>query len=216
MKLFLFGGSVGDAEENVQKLLQYFEDIFNTLDVKEILHIPFARTGEGREGWRGDWFNRNIKLKQAQYFNARNKKDVLKVKNPLIFISGGQRSSYLLKKIQNNDLLLNLIKNAKYIVAESAGAKILGKYTRVGDEQVKFKLVEGLGIIKDTIIEPHYFEKSRQDLLKLEMKETKVKYGLGIDSMSGIEFNLKDFPYSHNKLGNALFEIIDDLVKNES
>jgi len=210
MKLFLFGGSIGDKEENVQILLQYFEDIFNSLDVKEILHIPFARTDNGMEGWEGDWFGRNIKLNKAQYFNAKNKKDILKVKNPLILISGGRNTADLLEKIEKDELLLNLIKNAKYVVAESAGAKILAKYARVGNETVQSKLVKGLGIIENTIIEPHYFEKSRQDLLKSEMKETSIKYGLGIDSMSGIEFELDNFPQEYKKLGNGLFEIIEN------
>jgi hypothetical protein len=210
MRLFLFGGSIGDAEENVQKLLYYFENIFNNLEVDEILHIPFARTDGGREAWEGDWFNRNIKLNKARYFNAKNEKDIVQVTNPLILISGGRQSANLLDKIKGNPLLLKLIQNAQYIVAESAGAKILGEYVRVGNDKVSFDLVKGLGIVKDTIIEPHYFEKNREGLLESEMKEASVKYGLGIDSMSGVEFELDEFPYKYNKLGNALFEIIEN------
>jgi hypothetical protein len=210
MRLFLFGGSVGDKEENVQILLQYFEDIFNTLSIKEILHVPFARTDGGTEGWEGNWFGRNIKLNKAKYFNAKNKEDIVQVTNPLILISGGRQSANLLEEIKKNSLLLNLIQNAEYIVAESAGAKILAEYTRVRYGQGESKIVKGLGIIKNTIIEPHYFEKNREGLLESEMKEASVKYGLGIDSMSGVEFELDEFPYKYNKLGNALFEIIEN------
>jgi len=214
MKLFLFGGSIGDAEESVKKLLQYFEDIFNTLDVEEILHIPFARTGNGREGWEGDWFNRNIKLNKAQYFNAKNEEDILKVKDPLIFISGGSNSANLLEKIKGDLLLLNLIQNAQYIVAESAGAKVLAEYLRVGSGD-NSRLVKGLGLIKNTIIEPHYFEKSREELLVSEMKETGVKYGLGIDTMSGLEFELNEFPEKFQKLGDGLIEIVKNKISNK-
>ena len=181
--------------------------------MEEILHIPFARTNGGKEGWKGDWFGRNIKLNKAKYFNAQNKEDILKVKNPLVLISGGRQSANLLRQLRKDYLLLDLIKNAKYIVAESAGAKVLAEHTRLGDNDGV--LVNGLGIIKDTVIEPHYLEKDRQKLLELEMEETGAKYGLGIDSMSGIEFDLNEFPQKYNKLGNGLFEIIDNSIKNE-
>lgn len=200
MRLFLFGGGFGEVK--------YFEDILNSLDVKEILHIPFARTGNGEGPWEGDWFNRNIKLKHAQYFNAQKKEDIALVTKPLILLSGGRQSARLLEKIQNDSILLKLIHNADYIVAESAGAKILGEYVRVGDDKVQFGLVKGLGIVKDTIIEPHYFEKDRVNLLKSEIEEKNVKYGLGIESVSGIEFDPLEFPDKYNKLGEGVFRII--------
>ena len=161
MKLFLFGGA---KKGEVEKFLGFIEDIFNDLDVKEILHIPFARTGLSDPAWAGNWFHRSIRLNKAQYFNAKNKEDILRVKNPLIFISGGNKDTRLLKKIKEDKVLLNLIKNAKYIVAESSGAKILAEYVRLRYGQDNPKLMRGLEVVKNTVIEPHYFEKNRQDL----------------------------------------------------
>lgn len=56
---------------------------------------------------------------------------------------------------------------------------------------------------------------SIEERLRTEMKETGVKYGLGIESVSGIEFDLKDFPNKYNKLGNGSFEIIDNSIEDE-
>lgn len=200
MKLILFGGA---ELKNGMFLaqLKLFEKVFNVLKPKQILHIPFARPVATEIEWKGDWFNQHIHLRNISYLNAGKRTDMKKVKNPLIFISGGGGNVKLLKKIKLNSKLLKLVKNAKYIVAESAGAKVLGTYFREKGADPNSKMIKGLDIIKNTVIEPHYTERKRQKLLIKDMKETHVKYGLGIDCVTAIEFKNGEFPKKYKKIG---------------
>jgi hypothetical protein len=111
-----------------------------------------------------------------------------------------------MQNIVQNPQLLKLIKDAKFIIWESAGAKILGEWQRVtnGKENI---LIQGLWIIPDTIIEGHYAEKKREKLLEQELRETGLTYGIGVDSASGIGFDLHEFPQKYEKIGDGVVEI---------
>lgn len=206
MKIILFGG----AELSLGQFLPQLKLIGKTikkLKPRQILHIPFARTVAKEIEWSGDWFNKHIHLKGVKYLNAANKADIIKTQNPLIFISGGGENFNLIKKIKSNRKLLKLIANARCIIGESAGAMVLGEYMRTKGGVGESKLIKGLGIIADTIIEPHYTERNRQGLLIREMKQTNVHYGLGVDCMTGIEFELREFPEKYRKIGKGSVEI---------
>ena len=200
MKIILFGGA--EFKDNMFiKQLELMEQVFNKLKPKQILHIPYARPVATEIEWDGDWFNRHMHLKNVFYLNAENKNDMKKVKNPLIFISGGQDNVGLLKKIKSNSKLLKLVKNAECIVGESAGAKVLGSYFREKGSDENSKVIKGLNIVKDTIIEPHYTQRNRQKLLEKDLIDSGVKYGLGIDCVTAIEFKNGEFPKKYEKIG---------------
>ena len=200
MKIFLFGGA--EFKDNMfLKQLELMEQVFNKLKPKQILHIPYARPVATEIEWDGDWFNRHIHLKDVIYLNVENEDDMKKVKKPLIFISGGGANLNLLKKIKSNPKLLKLVKNADYIVGESAGAKVLGAYFREKGNDENSKVTKGLNIVKNTIVEPHYTERNRQKLLDKDLKESGVKYGLGIDCVTAIEFKNGEFPKKYKKIG---------------
>ena len=111
-----------------------------------------------------------------------------------------------MQNILQNPHLLKLIKNAGVIIGESAGAKILGEWQRV-IEKKESTLMPWLWIIPDTIIEGHYAEKKREKLLEQELRETGMNYGIGVDSASGISFDLHEFPHKYEVIGNGKVEV---------
>jgi len=205
MKLFLFGGA---ESGQVEQELKMIEKVIRDSEFKQVLHIPFARIRTDKEEWMPGWFHRNIELgPDVEYLDASNPEDVKKANHPLVFISGGSENVNLLEKIKDNPVLLSLILEADCIIGESAGAKILAEYFRAKGRDVNSAMVKGLGLIKDTVIEPHYVQRNRQELLIKDMEETKVHYGLGIGSLTAAEFNLEQFPDQINKIGDGLMEL---------
>lgn len=206
MKVILFGGA---ERGQVEQELKMIEKSINQIEPKQILHIPFARISTHEVEWSGDWFRRNIKLKEGiKYLNASNKADMAAVKSPLIFISGGGQNFNLIKKLKTRPQLTRLIKKATYIIGESAGAMILGKYLRVKGGDNTSPIMKGLGILDNTIVEPHYTQRNRRDLLLQEMEEAGVTYGIGIDSITALEFNPAEFPKKIKKIGKGKIKII--------
>ena len=163
MKIFLFGGAeTGQARRE----LKMIEAVIKKIKPAQVLLIPFARAKAYEAEWKGDWFNRNIKLEPGtKYLNAGRQIDLAEAKSPLIFMSGGNQILNLAKKIKANSKLARLIKKADVIIGESAGAKILGAYFRIKGSDDKSKMKKGLGIIKDTVIVPHYIQRHRQESL---------------------------------------------------
>lgn len=200
MRLFLFGGAEPGQAAKELKLIQ---KVIKRLGVKQVLHVPFARTIATEAEWSGDWYHRCVDLPAVEYLNAKNQADITKARAPLIFISGGSEHVNLIKKITANPRLLKLIKKADYIIGESAGAKVLGTYFRSGKLDGPVRLLRGLGIIENTIIEPHYTQRNRQAVLVQAMKQTRARYGLGIDSLTAIEFELDKFPKAYKKIGSG-------------
>ena len=203
MKLILFGGAELRQGQFLPQL-KLIEQVINGIKPRQVLHIPFARVVATEVEWGGDWFNKNIHLDNTLYLNANNEGDLEKADHPLIFISGGKDHINLLAKIRSIPGLLEFIKNAEYIIGESAGSMVMGTYLREGGEE---KIIPGLDIIKSTIIEPHYTERNRQALLEREMKENNLSFGVGIDCVTAIMFNLDEFPEKYKKIGNGLVEI---------
>lgn len=204
MKIILFGGAeIGEVATELKQI----EKVIKSLKPKQILHIPFARIKATEIEWSGDWFHRHIHLKGVIYLNAKNKADIKKAKNPLVFMSGGGNNINLIKKIKGSQELLKIIKNASNIIGESAGAKVLATYFRTKGGDDKSKMEKGLDIIKNTVIEPHYTQRKRQKLLLKDMEQTGVKYGIGIDTLTAIEFEADKFPQKYKKIGTGLVVI---------
>jgi len=206
MKLFLFGW----AEINLWQFepqLKLIEKIIQDINPKQVLHIPFARTIASEKEWSDGRFERNIDIKWAEYLNAKDKSDIDKADSPLIVISGGGENVNLLNKIQDNPKLLKLIENSDYIIWESAWTKVLCAYFREKWSEPNSNIARGLDIIKDTIIEPHYSERNRQDALVQGMEKTWARYGIGIDCATAIVFEVWKFPGEWSKIGDGIVDI---------
>ena len=65
-----------------------------------------------------------------------------------------------------------------------------------------------MGILKDTIIEAHYTQRNRHQALRNEMKQSGAKYGIGIDSITGIVIDTETYPNGYEVLGSGLVELI--------
>lgn len=205
MKLILFGGAeIGQGRVRIE--LKMIGKVIKRLKPKQVLHIPFCRIIVTEKEWEGDYFNENIKLKGIEYLNAKNKTDIAKAKHPLIFLSGGLDKENLIKKLKANPKLMSLVKNASYIIGESGGATVLGSYFRKGKDR-KVKLAKGLNFIKNTVFKAHYIERKRQKELLEDMKYPGIKYGLGVDSMTAIEFDTKEFPKKYKKIGRGIVDL---------
>lgn len=204
MKLFLFGWArtKEDGHSDVEPLMKLIEKVIHELKPKQIFHIPFARTTVSMIERADGRFTKHVNLDWIEYLNANDEGALENAHNPLVFLSGGSKTSNLVKEIKANPKLEQLIRNATYIVAESAGSKVLWTYLRTE----KNEMVEWVGILKDTVLEPHYREKNRQALLEEEMKETHMKYGIGIDVNTAMVFDLEDFPQKYTVIGNGIVE----------
>lgn len=205
MKLYLFGGAETDQGQ-APLLKKLIKDVILLLRPQQILHIPFARLHPSEEEWKEGWFKETMKDSEIEILDARNEEDIQKAKNPLIFINGGHGRYDLLNGVRKDKRLLQFILSAEYIVAESAGSILMGQFQR--GARGEDKIIEGLGILKDTIIEPHYTERNRQQLLKDEMQKSGMKYGVGIDSITALVVDPSEFPKKWEKMGGGSVDVI--------
>lgn len=182
------------------------EKIIRQANPSQVFHIPFARSIENEVSLWDDWFIKNVDLSWIEYLNAKKEKDILKVDSPFVVITGGGNTINLLNKINEDRRIFDIIMKCKYLIWESAGSMILGEYLRVRPEN-EMKLIKWLWILKDTIVEPHYSERSSQNLLEEEMDEIWAKYGIWIDCVTAMEFDLCRFPDEYKKLWNGTIEI---------
>ena len=200
MKLFLYGG----AELNIPKvsplvLKSQIKKTLLDLNPKSILLVPFARPRPHEEEWKEGWFKEIMKDARINIFDARNDSDIDKASDSVTFINGGHERKELINNINMRPKLLNLIKSAKYILSESAGSMVMGEYMtgdRFGNE-----IIKSTGILKNTIIEVHYTEKGRQQLLIEDMEKSGMRYGVGIDCATALVVDPLEFPDKWEKVG---------------
>ena len=206
MKLFLFWGSETELWQFLPQL-KLIEKVIQDINPKQVLHIPFARTIASEPEWEDGWFKKHINIKEAKYLNAKNEDDINKADNPLIFISGGWKNLNLINQIKGDTKLLKLVNNATIIIGESAWAKILCEYFSKKGNDENSDILPGLNIIKNTIIEPHYTERWRQNILIKNLEQSWVRYGIGIDSATAIELDTEEFPNKYKKIGDGKIDI---------
>lgn len=200
MKLFLYGGAELDmpyispaVEKNQMK-----ETIIK-LSPQSILHVPFARLHPHEKEWKEGWFKETMKDTGIEILDARNEEEIDKATSSLIFINGGHGREELINHVSKNGKLHNLILNAYYIVAESAGSMAMGEWLTA--DRAGTRLIKGFGILKNTIIEVHYTEKKRQQLLIQDMQKSEMKYGVGIDCATALVVDPTKFPDKWEKVG---------------
>jgi len=209
-RIYLIGG----AERTLGQLKDLY-DIIDTIilqsNTKQILHVPFAKPLQDYQntGWYKWFINRKEKYSYIDFLNARLNADLLNAEYPLIFINGGSDHIGLYNSINSNTLLKKTILNAKYLVAECSGSSVLGAFYRMSDNNPK--LVKGLNIIKDTIIEPHYITRNRVGLLRKELLESDARIGIGLDNLTGIEFSKFEFPIKISRIGHGKIDIFKKL-----
>jgi cyanophycinase-like exopeptidase len=197
MKLYLFGGAELELNQ-AQTLKDLIKQTITDLHPKSVLHVPFARLHPTEEVFKEGWFKEMMKDTGIEIIDARNQFDLDKANNPLIFINGGHGKIDLIEGV-NQPKIKDLILNADYIVSESSGSALMAELMREG--KAGSNLIRGLGILKNTIIEPHYSERHSEKLLKEEMLQSKIKYGIGIDCVTAMVVDPAEFPNHWTKLG---------------
>lgn len=209
MKLYLFGGCETDQGQ-APTLKKQINDIISNLKPKQLLHVPYARTDipEGEEDvWGDGWVKRDLDLDGIELLDARNVADLEKAEKPLVFMNGGGQNFNLYQHITQNKKLHELVRNADVIIGESAGAMIHGAYFRA-DKDGEVITTKGLGFLKDTIMEPHYSQRNRHQLLRDEVKELDVKYGVGVDSITAIVVDTETYPDEYETIGDGLVDFV--------
>jgi cyanophycinase-like exopeptidase len=203
MKLFLFGGAEIDFPlRSVSILKNLIKDSILQVKPKSILHVPFARLHaipEDKGEWDEGWFKKLLADTGIEIFDARNQLDIDKAKGSVIFINGGPERKTLVDTVSKNSKLLQKILNANYIIAESAGSMAMGEYMRIS--RTDNNVMKGFGVLKDVVIEPHYTEKNYKQYLPGDMEKSGVRYGIGIDSATGIILDTQEFPDKWEKIG---------------
>lgn len=205
MKLFLFGGAELQLGHG-PILKDLIKKTIVDLHPAQILHVPFARLKPTEEVFREGWFKELMMDTAIPILDARLDDDLAVAEHPLVFINGGHGRPDLIAGVHGNTKILDLILNADYLVGESSGSMITAEYLRVGKEGGE--IVKGLGILKDTIIEPHYSERGYQQLLATEMKQTQAKIGIGIDCVTALVIDTQSFPSEWNTIGMGKVDVI--------
>jgi len=207
MKVFLFGGYETKLNQ-LEDMYRLIGEQITTTGCKNILHIPFAFQ-------KATFADRHRELFSVltqyipygfNFIDASCEADIDQIKSCLVLISGGQSNSQLLQEIQKRSYLLEYIKNTKYLMGSSAGAMVLGKFVRMS--KPFDHIIEGLGILPQTIIEPHYTERKRKEGLLMNMEKSGAKCGIGIDCVTGLSFDLVDFPHKYEKIGEGQVKVL--------
>lgn len=202
MNLYLFGGT---SQKTFESQWKQIHSILHEVNPKQILFIPFA---SGKDSYTLE-SSKLIKLisKSTQFLDAYNDSDLQKALNPLIFVIGGNDHIGLINTINTNQKLKELIFNCENYIGESAGAMVAGEYQRSKKEGSP--LIKGLGLMPDTILEPHYTERARHELLPEEMKRGNIRYGIGLDEATGIHINTFVYPQKWKKIGEGTLNLLE-------
>lgn len=203
MELHLCGGRKYNGHEEI-----YWKSIRDFIVGRSLTQVLFVGTAaETHQGPRVlQFFREKIELPDSiQILDAEVPGELILAHNPIVYVLGGMRQMELINLMRTNPKLESIICNCPYYFRESVGAKLVGSKLRVGATGTT--LVEGLGILKETIIEGHYTQKQRQQVLRDEIKTENLKYGLGIDEDAEVVTNPEIFPH-YEKLGPGLVELI--------
>lgn len=123
-------------------------------------------------------------------------------KAKLIFISGGDQSRFM--KVVNNTPVFTAIhqayQNGSTISGTSAGAAVMCEHMITGNQKLETKYTstfdnirydnletaEGLGLVKNVIIDQHFLKRSRYNRLLSALVEFPTHIGIGIDESTAI------------------------------
>ncbi len=202
MILYLFGGYSTQNEEAQWRLM---EKELNALPPSQVLYLGFAHSG--KSGALSFFIKGKLStLLGEKFLDASREGDLERAVRPLVFIDGGHAHLALKEAVFQNLRLKQLILDADYIFGESAGTMFLGSKTRLG--RAGSETIDGLGILKGVVVEPHYSQRQKEKLLKKEMEDWGCPIGVGIDESCGIKINTDEFPNEYEVLGQGLVEVI--------
>ena len=123
-------------------------------------------------------------------------------KAKLIFISGGDQTRFM--NVVNNTLLYGTIhkayKNGSMIAGTSAGAAVMCEHMITGNQKLETKYTstfdnirydnletsQGLGLVKNVIIDQHFLKRNRYNRLLTALVEYPDHIGIGIDESTAI------------------------------
>ncbi len=188
MKFYLWWGLNPDKwQEALNAFYRCIEKILKDEGTRQILHIPFARTGIMKKN-RANFLPHNfwpyISKLGIEYLNAQYIEDIKKFSGDTIYINGGNDYEFLLKMCKEN-ILFSALQKAKIIIGESAGAMIMGAFLRNNDEN---DWIQWFWYIENTLIEPHFTENNNQEILEKWMKKMQVQFGLWIDENTFVSY----------------------------
>lgn len=202
MILYLFGGY---SIQNGEVQWRLIEKELNDLSPSQVLYLGFAHSG--KSGALSFFIREKLdSLLGGKLLDASVENDLKAAVKPLVFIDGGQDCLGLLEAVSRNSQLKDIILSASHILGESAGAKFLGSKMRIGRDGSE--AVDGLGLLRGSVIEPHYSQKQREKLLRKEMEDWGCPIGVGIDESCGIRMDPNTFPDEYEVLGDGLVEVV--------
>lgn len=201
MIIYLFGGS---SPNNSEKQWTLIKSKIEEINPKEIIYLGYAKKGSDSE--EGLFLRRKLFSEFSDEINDYSIENVVRSKNPLIFIDGGHNGPNLSDSVTRDEKLMNLIVSVDYLMGESKGAVFTGQKMRLDNEGKNFST--GLGLIKGTVVEGHYTQKGRQSLLRQSMVKMGFNIGIGIDEACGIKIDTELFPEKYEILGDGLVEVI--------
>lgn len=123
-------------------------------------------------------------------------------KAKLIFISGGDQTRFM--NVVNNTLLYGTIhkayKNGSMIAGTSAGAAVMCEHMITGNQKLETKYTstfdnirydnletsQGLGLVKNVIIDQHFLKRNRYNRLLTALVEYPDHIGIGIDESTAL------------------------------
>jgi cyanophycinase len=120
----------------------------------------------------------------------------------LIFISGGDQSRFMnvVKNTPTYDAIHNAYEKGSTIAGTSAGAAVMCEHMITGNQKLETKYTEtfnnirydnletadGLGLIKNVIIDQHFLKRSRYNRLLSALVEFPTHIGIGIDESTAL------------------------------
>jgi cyanophycinase len=202
-KLFIIGGG-----EKSDSLMNELVDLAGVRTGGYVFILPMA--GENPDSsiiWTGDEFRRtgikNISAYNFKHGEIPPAAEIDSLKNArLIFISGGDQSRFMDEVLNTPvmDAIITAWKNGAVISGTSAGASVMSK-TMITGNQLKhaglesryptietgnMELKEGLGLLKNAIIDQHFVKRQRLNRLIAISIENPGKLCAGIDESTAI------------------------------
>lgn len=171
--------------------IQQLKKILLEVQPKQVLHIPFARTWVCKRNRRkGE--NRLPELLPdvpMQYLDGRFVEDIelVEIENVFVIISGWNDNHNLYRSITNNHELEHIVRSAPYILWDSAGMMVLGKYFRWygqydQDNHPGLWCVDMVGI-------PHFTERGRTNHPEFYLKNFDIQHVIGLDELTILEID---------------------------
>jgi len=188
MILYLWWGRNPDWWEiALNNQLECVREIFKRVWTKEVLHLPFARTGIMKKNRDAFWsvaFQNFVESLWIVYKNAAYIEDIEEFSGDTIYMNGWNDCLFLLEMCLN-PLLYSTLLRTKNIIGESCWAVVLAKHFSSSKMDSR---VDWLNLAKDSIIVPHYTERNRENKLLEGKEKYQTKYTIGIDETTFVKF----------------------------